>query len=160
LTITAADGRKINVARSGQGSEVLMLLHGFGENHRAWGLLPAEVAPAYTVFAVDLRGHGDSDWDPNPRYPMQGLVADMLTIIDRLKLGTLGLAGHSMGADIALQVSALRPLQVKKLMLVEFSLEAVSNDVLDFTLAQFKAQFRLYASVDEYQELLQQQRPL
>ena len=160
VTVETADGCKLNVRRLGQGKSSLVLIHGFGENNYSWADISERITSTHRVFAVDLRGHGDSDWDPHGAYTLEKFVSDLTAIADRLAIGPFALAGHSLGADVALQVAALRPRQVTKLILVEFSLGGVPTDVLEFVLEQFNAQFRTYDSILDYYALLERQRPL
>src|SRR5215813_5106605 len=47
----------------GDGTSLVLLLHGFLEHAHAWHLIgPALAAAGYHVFALDWRGHGDSEW--------------------------------------------------------------------------------------------------
>jgi esterase len=160
IKITATDCCKLNVTRAGEGDCTLVLVHGFGENSYAWGKLSKLFRTRCTVLAVDLRGHGDSEWDRAGVYHIDKLVTDVTTVMDRLGVGRFAIAGHSMGAGIALQIAARRKKQVTKLVLVEFTLEETPTDVKEFTRAQFRSQFRAYTSVAEYAALLQEQRPL
>jgi pimeloyl-ACP methyl ester carboxylesterase len=160
LTVETADGCKLSVRHAGQGKSALVLIHGFGENNYSWAGIPDRITSTHRVFAVDLRGHGDSGWDPHGEYTLEKFVSDLTAIVDQLAIGPFALAGHSLGADVALQVAVLRPRQVTKLMLVEFSLGGVPADVLEFVLEQFNAQFRTYDSILDYYALLEQQRPL
>jgi pimeloyl-ACP methyl ester carboxylesterase len=48
-------------------SPAVVLLHGGGQTRHAWGST-ARAASGRYVVSLDLRGHGDSDWDPNGDY--------------------------------------------------------------------------------------------
>jgi pimeloyl-ACP methyl ester carboxylesterase len=160
LSIEMADGCHIAVTQFGTAKDALLLVHGFGENSYSWAEPPPQLTAAYSVFVVDLRGHGASDWDPAREYRFEKFVSDVGTVIDRLGLRRFVLAGHSMGAVIALTIASLRPAQVAKLVLVEFSLDDTPEDVLQFTLEQFNAQFQVYDNALAYHAFLQEQRPL
>lgn len=160
LTVESVDGCKLNVRRIGDGKNTLVLVHGFGENSYSWASLPEQITATHSVFTVDLRGHGDSGWDPVGQYHLDKFVADLAAIIDRLEIASCAIAGHSLGADVALEIARLRPRHVAKLILVEFSLGGVKADVREFALAQFNEQFRVYDSILSYYTLLEQQRPL
>ena len=161
LTVETADGCKLSVRCEGRGKQrSLVLVHGFGENNYSWGDIPDRITATHSVFAVDVRGHGDSSWDPHGEYNLEKFVSDLTVVVDRLAIGPFALAGHSLGADIALQVAVLRPRQVTKLILVEFGLGEVPADVLEFALEQFNAQFRAYDSILDYFSFLERQRPL
>jgi pimeloyl-ACP methyl ester carboxylesterase len=160
LPIKTASGFVLNIAQWGRGAGALVLVHGFGENNFSWSPAPNELSCAYTVFAIDLRGHGDSQWNHDGQYHTQHFLADLMDVVDQLQLRRYAIAGHSLGADLALELAALRPHQVTKLVLVEFSLDGTASEVLEFALAQFNEQFRVYRSPGEYYAFLQQQRPL
>jgi len=40
----------------------LVLLHALGEDRSGWATVAARFGEHFQVVAVDLRGHGDSDW--------------------------------------------------------------------------------------------------
>ena len=50
-----------------------VMLHGFGDAGCVWNYLAIRLAPRFRVAAMDLRGHGDSDWDPETRYDIENL---------------------------------------------------------------------------------------
>jgi pimeloyl-ACP methyl ester carboxylesterase len=160
LAVETADLRNINVVQIGRGRDTLVLVHGLGENLHSWGELPEDITASHTIVAVDLRGHGDSDWDPRGEYHLDKFVSDLTTIIDRLAIRTFTIAGHSLGANIALEIACLRRSQVQKLVLVEFKLDDTADEVRKFAMEQFAAQFRVHDSLSAYNALLQQQRPL
>jgi len=41
---------------------VLVLLHGLGDDGGTWDVVGAEFVQHFRVLAIDLRGHGQSDW--------------------------------------------------------------------------------------------------
>ncbi|MFJ1606126.1 alpha/beta fold hydrolase [Streptomyces sp. NPDC088253] len=93
----------------------LVLLHALGEDSTDW----AEVVPALVrgrrVYALDLRGHGRSDWPGE--YSLELMRADVLRFLDVLGLGTVDLIGHSMGGVVAYLVAQERPERVSRLVL-------------------------------------------
>jgi pimeloyl-ACP methyl ester carboxylesterase len=160
LSVAAADGCHIKVTQRGRGQEALILVHGFGENAASWGELPPDITSVYSVLSVDLRGHGDSQWDPRAQYRLDKFVSDLALLLDQLRIHSFCMAGHSLGASIALRLATLRPRHVRKLVLVEFNLDATPDDVLELMLAQFDVQFRVYHSPAEYHAFLETQRPV
>lgn len=110
---------------AGTGSTPLVLLHGFTGSAHAWGAaLLAALAESRPVIAVDLPGHGSSDWPDDARAVSVPAVAGVLA--DALP-GWLGAApgepvrahwlGYSMGARIALMLATARPEVVSGLVL-------------------------------------------
>ena len=72
------------------------------------------------VFAMDARGHGDSERHPAD-VSSSAQVADVNFVISRLDCGPVTLVGQSLGGVIALMVAARHPQLVSALVLVEAS---------------------------------------
>jgi pimeloyl-ACP methyl ester carboxylesterase len=65
VMVTSNDGTSIAVRKSGSGPAVL-LIHGLGvESQRAWGRVIPLLKDKYSVYAMDLRGHGQSADGPS-----------------------------------------------------------------------------------------------
>ncbi|MEV6764493.1 alpha/beta hydrolase [Streptomyces sp. NPDC051105] len=93
----------------------LVMLHALGEDATDWDI----VAPAFVrrrrVYALDLRGHGRSDW---PReYSLQLMRDDVLGFLDELALDRVDLVGHSMGGVVAYLLAEDCPQRVDRLVL-------------------------------------------
>ena len=62
----------------GEGRTPLLLLHGFTGHAHAWDTLAIALQPHFHVYALDQRGHGDSDpatvYARSPRSTTQGVV--------------------------------------------------------------------------------------
>jgi pimeloyl-ACP methyl ester carboxylesterase len=98
------------------GSHTLLLLHGLGADHE--GLLPlARAWPGAHIVAPDLPGFGRSD----PLAATHSLVhyADaMEALCADLGLSDVTVLGHSLGASIALTMSARYPRRARALVLI------------------------------------------
>ena len=54
------------------GGPTILFLHGSGQTRQSWRRALAEAAArGYRGIALDLRGHGDSDWSPDGRYGLR-----------------------------------------------------------------------------------------
>lgn len=75
----------------------VLLLHGGGQTRHAWGKAGEAIAAAgRCAVSIDLRGHGDSDWSPDGRYPIDAFAADVTAVC--LSLATVPvLVGASLG---------------------------------------------------------------
>ena len=63
----------------------VLFLHGGGQTRNAWGSTAEVVARAgWRAVALDLRGHGDSDWAPNGDYSFTAFCADCVAVADQL----------------------------------------------------------------------------
>lgn len=98
-TLRLSDGATVSALDVGRG-EPLLLIHGVGMNAHAWAPQIADLSHDYRVIAVDMPGHGGSS--PLPRGAgLKDYVAWAARVIEALALGTVNVAGHSMGALIA-----------------------------------------------------------
>jgi pimeloyl-ACP methyl ester carboxylesterase len=112
------DGLQINVAIwEGKGKPILCV-HGITANCRCWDVLAAELAPEHRVFAMDLRGRGQSD-KPSEGYSMEYHTRDIKCLLDDLGIQRAVIMGHSLGAFIGLVFGAEYPDRVDRLILVD-----------------------------------------
>ncbi len=80
----------------------VLFLHGGGQTRHAWGATAEVVARAgWRAVALDLRGHGDSDWAPNGDYSFTAFCADCVAVADQLGKPPV-LVGASLGGMSAM----------------------------------------------------------
>ncbi len=96
----------------------VLLLHGQASTRRWWDPVAARLAARHRVVRFDQRGHGQSS-APAGGYTVDNLAADAIDVLGRLGLTRVVLAGHSLGAAVALSVAATRPDLVAGLACVE-----------------------------------------
>ncbi|MEH6524099.1 alpha/beta fold hydrolase [Sulfitobacter sp.] len=100
----------------GQG-EPLVLIHGVGMQSAAWGPQIAALEGAYRIIALDMPGHGASD--PLPKgSELPEFVTWCHDVVQTLELGPVNIAGHSMGALIALGFSVGFPELTRRVALL------------------------------------------
>jgi pimeloyl-ACP methyl ester carboxylesterase len=86
--------------RSGQPPVILM--HGGGQTRRSWGTAAHALAQrGYRVIALDLRGHGDTDWAPDCDYSLDAFVNDLKAVLDEVGVPA-ALVGASLGGLVGL----------------------------------------------------------
>ncbi len=78
----------------------VILLHGGGANAHWWDHLAAQIAIQRPVYALDFRGHGDSDYPEERR--VGAFNDDLEALVAWLKREDVFLFGHSLGAAVAL----------------------------------------------------------
>lgn len=108
-----------------------MLLHGAGASHLIW---PPELRrrAGWDTYSVDLAGHGDSG-GPVPA-TIGSHVDHLLDWMRSADLGQVVLAGHSMGAAIALATALRDPVSVRALVLLGVTARMqVNPDLLAMT---------------------------
>lgn len=101
---------------TGRGRRDLVLLHGWGLNLRIWDALAAELERRFRLIAIDLPGHGGSDWDPDAHTP----AAQAWRVHQTLAPLTTrySLLGWSLGGQFALDLAAAMPAGIERLVLV------------------------------------------
>src|ERR1700743_3781448 len=122
LQVTVQSGRRLHAQIWGKGSTACVLIHGFGEGAYVWKPIAPNLAARIQVIAFDLKGHGDSEWDPHGRYLLKDHVADLEKILNFLNIRRVILVGHSMGGQIAIQYASTNHSRVHALVIVDFGL--------------------------------------
>jgi pimeloyl-ACP methyl ester carboxylesterase len=102
----------------GQGRPML-LVHGFSHDRSVWSKLASELAPGLRPIAVDLRGHGRSDWSPAGCYDLHDYACDLPATLDALGLERAIVVAHSLGGHAATLFAAAHPERLEALVLVD-----------------------------------------
>jgi len=92
------------------------MLHGVRNTGARYRRL-AEGLPGVRLLAPDLRGHGDSVWDPP--WDAGTHVADLLETMEAEGLDSVPAAGHSFGGLLAMRLAAAAPDRVSRLALLD-----------------------------------------
>jgi pimeloyl-ACP methyl ester carboxylesterase len=117
--IPASDGLSLNVLEWSREGTPLVFVHGFGNDAHIWDDAVPAVAGYYRTVAVDLRGHGDSDRDPERRYDYDFHVADLEAVLDELGIERFVLVGHSLGGRIGTLFAGRHPDRMAGLVIVD-----------------------------------------
>ena len=115
-----AGGMRIHGLGFGEDPPAMVLLHGVGSN--AWSWLPfvSAMGPAAAdCLALDLRGHGDSQWSASGDYATQTHAADMAAVLDQAGAAGVTLVGASWGGLVGLVLAVDRPDLVSRLVMVD-----------------------------------------
>jgi pimeloyl-ACP methyl ester carboxylesterase len=105
----------------GEGRTPLLLLHGFTGHAHAFDTLAIALQPHFHVYALDQRGHGDSD--PADVYDTAGAFEDLSGVVGQLGLRSLVFVGLSMGGRSAMYFASKRPEAVQKLVVIDIGPE-------------------------------------
>src|SRR5262249_28528626 len=119
---TAIDGLKLRGEAYGNpDAQPVLLLHGGGQTRNAWGDTAAILgAKGFRAVAMDLRGHGESDWGPDESsYLVDSFIEDARTIVRTFKKAPI-MVGASLGGMVSmgLQGESSQPI-TKAIVLVD-----------------------------------------
>jgi non-heme chloroperoxidase len=118
LDMYLATGIRLRYAARGDGPDTpLILLHGYSDSWFSYSRVLGGLARDRRVYALDLRGHGDSD-RPAGGFGMDDLAGDVLAFMDASGMGRAVLAGHSMGSFVAQQAAVRAPERISRLVLI------------------------------------------
>jgi pimeloyl-ACP methyl ester carboxylesterase len=92
-----------------QDRQPLIMLHGIGRVAHTFDHIASHFASRYHVIAVDMRGHGDSDWDPKGAYLVEDYVKDIEGLAQQLRLRNIVIWGNSTGGRVAQVFAGLHP---------------------------------------------------
>jgi len=91
--------------------KVLLCVHGLTRSGRDFDAFAHRLSAEYRVICPDVAGRGHSDWLPNPAfYTIPQYVADMVTLLARLRPATLHWVGTSMGGLIGMALAGAAAL--------------------------------------------------
>jgi pimeloyl-ACP methyl ester carboxylesterase len=150
---------ELSLREWGSGEPAFVLIHGFGDGTFVWDEFAPRLAAFGRTIAIDLRGHGDSDWDPDARYDSGAHLADVNFAVGALGLKKLVVIGHSLGAEIAIRLTAQHPELVVGLIIVDFGPEVDRLSTAHIR-KKFVSESRVYAGYREYADHLGAERPL
>jgi 3-oxoadipate enol-lactonase len=156
--LVTEDGLNISARLAGRGALTCVLVHGTGDGAYIWEEFSDSVESFCQTLAIDLRGHGDSDWSPSGDYRIEAYTLDVLTLIKTQIAGKFILIGHSLGGDIAIRVAASSPSDMVGLVLVD-SGPSVDQESAKAILAKMKEGMRVFATTSEYRQWLEEARP-
>lgn len=115
--IKLADGETIRLIKTGQGAP-LFLMHTIRTQIEFFSEMIPFYAKNYTVYAVDLPGHGLSSINKKINYDEPYLRNALIEVINQLSLNDLTLVGESIGATLALTIAATLPDKIKQVYAV------------------------------------------
>ncbi len=111
------DGGNLRVLVWGTGTRVAVAVHGITASAMAWQAVARQMPAGWTLAAPDLRGRGHSAELPGP-WGLERHAADVTAVLRHFG-GRPVLAGHSMGAYVALLAKDANPKLSRRLVLVD-----------------------------------------
>jgi len=127
---TLSNLRSYHFVKAGaETAPALLFLHGFADSWRSGELLFPTLSDHFRVFALDQRGHGQSD-DEFDRFTIDDFAADAADFIRWVIGGPVILVGHSLGSLVAQRVAADHKDMVSRLVLISSTDSAANSAVL------------------------------
>jgi pimeloyl-ACP methyl ester carboxylesterase len=101
-TVTANGLRLHYLEWGSQEAPTIVCVHGYTSSAEAFNALARRLADRFHVLAMDVRGHGESEWSPQQAYAYADQAADLAAFADLLAPQPFVLIGTSMGGIIAM----------------------------------------------------------
>lgn len=95
----------------------LVIVHGLRDHSHSFDELARGLVDRFHVFALDLRGHGDSE--TTPYYDFGHFVLDLHNLIRALRIEQPTLVGHSMGGEIVATYAGCFPQKPARVVMIE-----------------------------------------
>jgi pimeloyl-ACP methyl ester carboxylesterase len=115
------NGTRLHYVTAGDRGTPVLLVHGFPETWWAFRKLIPLLAAHHRVYAVDLRGFGDSDV-ADESYSGAVAAEDLHTLIEYLSLGPMHVVGQDVSGGVVYRLAATHPEDVISLTAVESGL--------------------------------------
>jgi len=114
------EGRRIHYLDWGPAAKpAFLLIHALGHSAHSWDHVAPQLNQRYRVIAIDLRGHGDSDWSAKGDYDVESYVADVHALVEQLKLTNIALIGCSIGGRVVQVYAAMHPDRVGRMIALD-----------------------------------------
>jgi len=123
-------GLRLHYAEQGdREEEAIIFLHAYADSWFSYGRVLPLLSPAYHAFALDQRGHGDSD-KPECCYAADDYAADVDAFMEAVGIDEATLVGDSSGGLIAQRVALDYPHRVSRLVLIGSPTTLVGNEAV------------------------------
>lgn len=96
----------------------VVLLHGLMNNARYWEHIAERFTDKYSVYAPDLRGHGESEHAPGG-YLVWAFAMDLRGFVQEMDFEAFDLVAHSIGSRVAMSYARDHSNRLKHLVLAD-----------------------------------------
>jgi lipase len=131
------------------GGRPIFCIHGVGGHGGRFRKLAEERLASHRVVAVDLRGHGHSEWEPP--WDMDTHVGDLRETASALGIERAGWLGHSFGGRLVMELIAHAPELVERAVLLDPAIWVPPP--VAFARAEAERSDRVFAGFDEAVDL-------
>ncbi len=137
------DGQTLNYARSGEGGQPLLFLHGVSRRWQSFLPLFPQLSRRYEVFALDQRGHGKSAMAKS--YHVVDYIGDSVGFVREVIKRPTVIYGHSRGAMVAAGVASKLPELTAGVILEDPPFRAMGDKIAEGPLKSLMAGMQMYA---------------
>lgn len=115
--IRLPNGEELSYIKLGSGDKNLILIHGNYATSYQYIPLLKDIPLNYTIYAVDLRGFGDSSYYRRIQ-SLEDFANDIVLFTNLLEIDKFSVIGWSLGGGVAMQLAAILNEKVEKLVLI------------------------------------------
>ena len=145
-SVEVGPGRRVSALVWGETPPEIVLLHGGGQNAHTWDTVA--LALDRPLLAVDLPGHGHSDWPQDSAWlDTASMADDVARVVERFAPDARAVVGMSLGGATSIALATRRPGLVRRLVLVDITPGVNSDKTSD--IAAFLSGPETFASFDE-----------
>jgi pimeloyl-ACP methyl ester carboxylesterase len=123
------NGTELHYAAAGTEGTPVLLVHGFPETWWTFRKLIPLLSASHRVYAVDLRGFGDSDNGPGT-YDSETSAEDLHVLIEQLNVGPVHLTGQDISGATVLRLALTHPQNVLSFTAMEMGLPGFGLEML------------------------------
>ena len=146
VALEVAPGRRVSGLLWGDSPPELVLVHGGGQNAHTWDTVA--LALDRPLLALDLPGHGHSDWPTDSAWLDPASMADDLAlVIDEFAPSPRAVVGMSLGGATSIALATRHPRLVPRLLLVDITPGVNGDKTSD--IAAFLSGPETFATFDE-----------
>ena len=113
----AVNETELHYVQGGKGSPIL-LLAGWPQTWWSYHKIMPILAEQHTVIAIDIRGMGASG-KPEDGYTKKNMASDIASLVKSMGLQTVTIAGHDIGANVAISFAGHYPEITEKLIVLD-----------------------------------------
>ncbi|HEX7443423.1 MAG TPA: alpha/beta hydrolase [Acidimicrobiales bacterium] len=155
-SLEVVPGRRVSALVWGESPPELVLIHGGGQNAHTWDTVA--LALGRPLLAIDLPGHGHSDWPQESAWLDPSTMADdVARVIERTAPDARAVVGMSLGGATAIALATRHPRLVRRLLLVDITPGVNGDKTSD--IAAFLSGPETFATFDEILERTVQFNP-
>ena len=148
-SLEVAPGRRLSALVWGEDPPELVLVHGGGQNAHTWDTVA--LALQRPLVAVDLPGHGHSDWPgDSPSLDPRAMADDVAHVVAALAPSAHAVVGMSLGGATSLVMAERHRDLVPRLLLVDITPGVNGDKTTD--IAAFLSGPETFATFDEILE--------